>query len=59
MNVLSTQAEIERLDSDDCSRVGLYITTELIVQSQHIEDYNTAPSDTTCVMRAGSKLPKL
>ncbi|XP_054083385.1 uncharacterized protein LOC128920327 [Zeugodacus cucurbitae] len=61
-NVLSTQTEIERIDSEDCGRMDLeelYITTKLIIQSQVTEDHNNTLSDTTCVMQAGSKLPKL
>ncbi|XP_039970154.1 uncharacterized protein LOC120782065 [Bactrocera tryoni] len=61
-NVLSTQTEIERIDPEECGRMDLeelYITTKLIIQSQVTEDSNTTLSDTTCVMQAGSKLPKL
>ncbi|XP_036339591.1 uncharacterized protein LOC118748937 [Rhagoletis pomonella] len=61
-NVLSIQTDIERLDSEDGGRADLeelYITTKLTIQSQLSEDHNATLSDTTCVMQASSKLPKL
>lgn len=61
-NVLSTQTDIERLDSEDGGRADLeelYITTKLAIQSQLTEDHNATISDSTCVMQASSKLPKL
>ncbi|XP_067621985.1 uncharacterized protein [Eurosta solidaginis] len=61
-NVLSTQTDIEKLDSEDGGRADLeelYITTKLSIQSQLSEDRNETWSESTCAIQTGSKLPKL
>ncbi|XP_017470099.1 PREDICTED: uncharacterized protein LOC108361847 [Rhagoletis zephyria] len=61
-NVLSTQTDIERLDSEDGGRADLeelYITMKLTIRTQLTEDHNATISESTCVMQASSKLPKL